>query len=157
MIQFCVAGGWIKAHPIPADKGLFGQFRVLGQENQQIIRDILESDVIPSFASATRSYDEQILKKLRGLYSSCMDENKLDQLGEEPLFKFVQTLRDLFRGKSTEISVAEDKDEDEKKRKGLTAALAFLHSRGELFIPLFSGCLTVTDGHFCRHRCTILI
>jgi endothelin-converting enzyme len=123
-------GGWIKAHPIPADKGLFGQFRVLGQENQQIIRDILESDVIPSFASARPSYDEQILKKLRGLYSSCMNEDKLDQLGEEPLFKFVQTLRDLFRGESTEISVAEDDDEDEKKRKGLTAALAFLHSRG---------------------------
>jgi len=59
-----------------------------------------------------------------------MDEKRLDLLGEEPLLHFVQTTRDLFRGESTEIEVAGD-DGDKKKRKGLTAAIAFLHSRGE--------------------------
>lgn len=134
LTAICVAGGWTKAHPIPADKGRFGQFNVLAQENQQIIREILESDVIPLSTPATRSYDEQILKKLRGLYSSCMNEDKLDQLGEKPLFQFVQTIRDLFRGESTEMGVArgEDRDKDEES-KGLTAALSYLHSRGEFY------------------------
>jgi endothelin-converting enzyme len=57
-----------------------------------------------------------------------MDEKRLDELGEDPLVYFVQTIRDLFRGESIEIGIAGD-DEDEK-RKGLTAAISFLHSRG---------------------------
>jgi endothelin-converting enzyme len=61
-----------------------------------------------------------------------MDEKRLDELGEEPLVYFVQTIRDLFRGESIEIGIAGD-DEDEK-RKGLTAAISFLHSRGK-FVP----------------------
>jgi len=122
-------GGWTKSHPIPADKGRYGQFNVLAQENQQVIQQILESDFIPAPSSLAYPYDKQILKKLRSLYASCMDEKRLDLLGEEPLLHFVQTTRDLFRGESTEIEVAGD-DGDKKKRKGLTAAIAFLHSRG---------------------------
>ena len=59
-----------------------------------------------------------------------MDEGKLDKLGEDPLVRFVQTIRDLFRGESTEIGVA-GIGEGEKKKKGLTATISFMHSRGE--------------------------
>src|ERR1700683_5224650 len=133
-----VAGGWTKSHPIPADKGRFGQFDILTWENQQVIQRILESDFAPASTSPARSYDEQILKKLRSLYSSCMDEKRLDELGEDPLVYFVQTIRDLFRGESIEIGIAGD-DEDEK-RKGLTAAISFLHSRGKFVSCKYGDC-----------------
>lgn len=91
-------------------------------KNQQIIREILESKETPS---AAPSYDEQILGKLRGLYTSCMDEDLLNEIGTDPLIQFARTVKKLFKGKHS----SED-SENEKRRKGLTAALAFVHSRG---------------------------
>jgi hypothetical protein len=59
-----------------------------------------------------------------------MDEEKLDKLGKDPLVRFVQTIRDLFHGESTKIGLA-GSGEGEKKEKDLTAAISFMHSRGE--------------------------
>lgn len=117
-------GGWRKAHPLPSDKGRFGSFNSLFQENQQIVKDILDIDGSMSIASLN---DRRLLAKLRNLYYSCMDENTLDQLGEGPLKDFVAQVKKLYRGESTGIA---DSNGDDKEREGLTAALAFLHSRG---------------------------
>lgn len=60
-----------------------------------------------------------------------MDESTLDQLGEGPLKDFVAHVKKLYRGESTEIAdTDDDNDDDDKKQEGLTATLAFLHSRG---------------------------
>ncbi|KAJ7724074.1 hypothetical protein DFH07DRAFT_871903 [Mycena maculata] len=117
-------GGWIADHPLPADKGSFGQFEALSQENKRVIQHFLET---PSATSSfTTSDDEQLLKKLRDFYSSCLNENKLDELGTEPLIHFVKTLQKLFRGEGLEVSATQSED----KLSGLTPAMAFLHSRG---------------------------
>ena len=71
--------------------------------------------------------DQQLLDKLRNLYYSCMDESTLDQLGEGPLKDFVANVKKLYRGESTGIAGMND---DDKEREGLTASLAFLHSKG---------------------------
>ncbi|KAI0302060.1 hypothetical protein BC826DRAFT_986902 [Russula brevipes] len=120
-------GGWRKAHPLPSDKGRFGSFALLFQENQQIVKDILNSNGPISMASLKESADQQLLTKLRNLYYSCMDEDTLDQLGEGPLKDFVAHVRKLYRGETSGITDTDDDDDD--KRHGLTAALAFLHSR----------------------------
>jgi endothelin-converting enzyme len=117
-------GGWLKEHPLPASKGRYGTFNALSQQNQQVIRNILESDNIPS--DFDRRWDGKILGQLRGLYQSCMDEELLDARGSGPLIYLVRTLRNLFRRQSTEIS----SDDVTLRREGLTAALSFLHSRG---------------------------
>lgn len=122
-----LAGGWRKAHPLPSDKGRFGNFNLLFQENQQIVKDILDDKGSISIASLKESADQQLLTKLRGLYHSCMDEDTLDQLGEGPLKDFVDHVKKLYRGESTGVTYPDD---DDKKREGLTAALAFLHARG---------------------------
>jgi len=57
-----------------------------------------------------------------------MDESTLNQLGEGPLKDFVAQVKRLYRGEST--GMADDNGDDEE-REGLTAALAFLHSRGD--------------------------
>ncbi|KAH9484148.1 Endothelin-converting enzyme-like protein [Psilocybe cubensis] len=114
-------GGWLKSHPLPPDKPSFGKFEALAQENKQIIRTILES------STSVSPLDDQILTKLRDFYSSCMDEDKLDEIGTAPLRHLVDTLRKLYRGNDTDITAA---DAGAINVKGLTAALAFIHSRG---------------------------
>ena len=39
-------GGWLKAHPIPSDKGVFGNFEALAQQNRRVLQDILTSDEV---------------------------------------------------------------------------------------------------------------
>ncbi|KAI0006055.1 Metalloprotease [Russula compacta] len=117
-------GGWRRAHPLPSDKGRFGSFNLLFQENQHIVKDILDTNGPISITSLKESADQQLLGKLRNLYYSCMDEDTLDQLGESPLKDFVAQVKKLYRGESTALNG------NHKGREGLTAALAFLHSRG---------------------------
>jgi endothelin-converting enzyme len=121
-LTFLEDGGWLSSHPLPADKSSFGNFESLAQENKQIIKNILES------TASISPVDEQILSKIRGFYSSCLDEDTLDKVGVTPLLRFVSTVRKLFNENSTDI--ASQASNPEAKTKGLTAALAFLHSRG---------------------------
>lgn len=134
-------GGWLNSHPLPSDKGSFGNFEgeasinvfhhyqkltrqiALAQQNKQVIQQLLETE--PSTSSG--SYDDQLLLKLRDFYSSCLNEDKLNEIGSEPLIHFVQTLKKLYSGNDTKVSYASEQD---KKIHGLTAATAFLHSRG---------------------------
>ncbi|KAJ7582636.1 Metalloprotease [Mycena floridula] len=116
-------GGWLNSHPLPADKGDFGQFAALDQQNKQVIQHILESE--SSTSSFTTSYDEQILLKLRNFYHSCLNEDKLAEVGSQPLVHLIRTVRNLYNGTNKETSPLDD-----EKSSGLTAAVAFLHSRG---------------------------
>ncbi|KAF5373184.1 hypothetical protein D9758_001653 [Tetrapyrgos nigripes] len=138
-------GGWLRAHPLPSDKGSFGNFEALAQENEQIIQRILET---PSTSSFKTSYDEQILGKLRGFYNSCLNETRLDERGQEPLAEFVQTLRKLYRGKKLSVSSTPEEQKEQEGRH-LTEALAFLHSRGidALFDLAIEGDVGVDPNH----------
>ena len=138
----------MKEHPIPSDKGIYGNFEVLAQQNKRLIQQILSDDSSDVYETAGLSgdhedpYDAQVLKKIRGLYNSCMDEDLLDARGVEPLLHVIRTVRQLFSGESTSIEARDqpaqrvqareqdDTNDKEKQRRGLTAALAFLHSRG---------------------------
>lgn len=62
-----------------------------------------------------------------------MDEDKLDEIGTAPLRHVVDIVRKLYNGNDTDITAAEQGDVNVK---GLTAALAFLHSRGTQYFPL---------------------
>ncbi|KAG7086631.1 hypothetical protein E1B28_002573 [Marasmius oreades] len=136
-----VNGGWLKAHPLPADKGSFGNFEQLAQDNGHVIQAILESSGEPSLQSS--SHDKEVLQKLRGLYNSCLKEERLDEIGQEPLLEFLRTLKDLYRRKKTEVS------SKEQKRDGLTEAIAYLHSRriGALFAFEIEGDVGVDPNH----------
>jgi endothelin-converting enzyme/putative endopeptidase len=71
-------GGWRKNHPIPGDESRWGRFNELNQRNQTILRGILED----SAKSQSRSETDQ---KIGAFYQSCMDEEKIEQLGTKPL------------------------------------------------------------------------
>lgn len=53
-----------------------------------------------------------------------MDETRLDYLGQEPLQKFVNTIRKLYRGRTIQGYTM-------NPRQGLSNALGYLHSRGK--------------------------
>jgi endothelin-converting enzyme len=112
---------------LPADKGSFGNFNDLANKNKEVIRAILESTDTPNVVP---DYDEQILAKLRGLYSSCTNEDHLNDLGAEPLLNFTRTLRNLLHGKTLTVDSEDAQSTKNISSTGLTAALSFLHSRG---------------------------
>ncbi|KAH9901083.1 Metalloprotease [Cubamyces lactineus] len=126
-------GGWLKAHPIPSDKGSFGNFEALSQQNRRLLQQILSQDSSARFDVASAltpsDYDEQILKKLRGLYQSCMNEDELNEIGEKPLKDMADKIRELFRGDTTVVDDLVHDGDGHKKRARLTATVAYLHSR----------------------------
>ena len=113
----------MKTHPIPSDKASVGSFGLLADENRQIIQRFLEGEVKTATESES-SYDREILKKLRGLYGSCTDEKKLNKRGIKPLLKVVEEIQTLYRHGPNRVVG------DLMDRRGLTAAMTFLHSRG---------------------------
>lgn len=116
-------GGWTKTHPIPADKSSVANFGILADENRHIIRRFLEGKVESASESET-SYDREILKKLRNLYGSCTDEKELNRRGIKPLLKVVEEIQSLYRHGPDRVAG------NLMDRRGLTAAVTFLHSRG---------------------------
>ena len=71
-------GAWKKDNPIPSDESSWGRFSVLNENNEKILRGILED----SAAHQDRSETDQ---KIGAFYHSCMDTSALDALGSKPL------------------------------------------------------------------------
>jgi putative endopeptidase len=71
-------GGWLEANPIPPDEASWGRFDVLFEDNQKILRAILED----SAAHPDRSSTDQ---QLGMFYQSCMAEDAIEKLGATPL------------------------------------------------------------------------
>lgn len=111
----------MRSNPLPADKSSYGNFEALAQQNKQVLQRILESEE----SSTGSNYDAAILKKLRDFYSSCLNEDKLDEIGALPLIEFVQTLKRIYRNDVEDVTSVDD-----RKSTDLTGALAYLHSQG---------------------------
>ena len=134
-------GGWFSKNEIPPGKGLYGSFDVVSQENKRIIRRILDSEAGNSL-KVSDVYDDQTLTKLRDLHLSCMNESLLDERGLSPLLDIVRAVRDLYRSdvwKKPKSAVA-----GVSSNYGLTAAISFLHSRGNVLVFLFDILLCLT-------------
>ncbi len=72
-------GGWLKAHPIPADRAYWGVDTVLEQSNQTFIRGLVES------LSKADWPEGSAQRKVADFYSSGMDERAIDAAGITPL------------------------------------------------------------------------
>ena len=72
-------GNFEKLHPIPPDRASYGNFVMLIDHNQEILRGILEK---AAAGGAGRSANEQ---KIGDYYASCMDTAAIDQAGLKPL------------------------------------------------------------------------
>ncbi|MCU1509244.1 MAG: peptidase [Glaciihabitans sp.] len=72
-----VNGKWIDRTEIPADKARYGSFYVLAEEAEKAVRDI-----ITEAESADPGTEE---RKFGDLYASYMNEERVNELGAEPL------------------------------------------------------------------------
>jgi endothelin-converting enzyme/putative endopeptidase len=68
-------GTWMKQNPIPPDQAAWGRFNELHQNNQIILRNILDKQ---SANNSARSSTDQ---KIGDYYSSCMDESGIEEKG----------------------------------------------------------------------------
>ncbi|QRW00071.1 endothelin-converting enzyme [Ceratobasidium sp. AG-Ba] len=135
-------GGWLDVHPLPIDKPIYGQFNELAVSNKRVIQSIIELPL----PNNPHSPDARTLTKLKDLYASCVNEPLLDKIGAAPLLEVVKTIKHLldddfkspiYKGPGRKYdapnsSEKEEGGEDEERKvsvEGLTAAVAYLHSR----------------------------
>jgi endothelin-converting enzyme/putative endopeptidase len=71
-------GGWLKANPIPPEEAAWGRFDVLAENNQKILRSILEE-------SAAHPASSPVARQVGDFYQSCINEDVIEKLGSAPL------------------------------------------------------------------------
>lgn len=71
-------GGWMKDNPIPPDEAAWGRFDVLLENNQKILRSILED-------SASHQNRSQTDQQVGAFYQSCSNEAVIEKRGTAPL------------------------------------------------------------------------
>ena len=74
-----VNGKWLRTTEIPASEARWGTFNILGERNNQILREVLET---ASTAKARTGSDQQLIGDL---YSTCMDEDAIEKAGTSPI------------------------------------------------------------------------
>src|SRR6201996_3821800 len=82
-------GGYLKTTPIPADESSYGQFDQLNDQNQLVLKAILEK---AAAGGAERSSNEQ---KIGDYYATCMNVEAVDKAGFTPLQQLLDRVASL--------------------------------------------------------------
>ena len=86
-------GGWMTKNPIPGAYSVWGRFTQLGDQNEEVLHQILEGLVK---SKQPLKGNEQ---KIADYYGSCMDEQKIEAAGITPLepeFQRINQISDLL-------------------------------------------------------------
>lgn len=95
-------GGWLASHDIPADRGVYGSFNEVSDRNKKVILKVLDSISDKAaggevgIAAQTFSAEEANRRKLKAVYASCLNVDKLNELGIKPLLPLVQQTIDII-------------------------------------------------------------
>jgi putative endopeptidase len=73
-------GGWLRDHPIPADRSTWGSFTVAAMVNRERLRTLLEAAAADRTAPAGSGS-----RKMGDLYASCLATDAIDRRGVSPL------------------------------------------------------------------------
>lgn len=90
-------GTWLKSTEIPSTESSWGTFNILRDNNNAILRQILED------AAKTKSAAGTDTQMIGNFYSACMDEAAIDKAGVKPLKPYfnqidkIKTVQDLQR------------------------------------------------------------
>ncbi len=82
-----VNGTWMKNHPIPEDKTMYGAFNELADENEIQIRDI-----IAEVSADTAAPQGSIAQKIRDLYNTGMDTVAIEERGTSELIPYFERI-----------------------------------------------------------------
>ncbi len=92
------AGGWVRDHPVPADKARWGGFDELLERNFYVIRSILEEAAGPPAPS-----DDPVRRQVGDFFASAMDAEQLERLQFRPIdpdlarIEAVASVEELYR------------------------------------------------------------
>ena len=87
-----VNGTWVKSTQIPASETRWGTFNILGDSNNAMLREILDTS---TKAKAKEGSDAQLIGDF---YSACMDEAAIEAAGIkpiEPFFRQIASIKDI--------------------------------------------------------------
>jgi len=93
-------GPWMKAHPIPPDRGAWGRGSALDEHNLEVLREILDKVATPA---PGRSAVERLVGDF---YASCMDETRVEARGLDPLRDELQRIVAIDSKKSLQLEIA---------------------------------------------------
>ncbi|QJR13164.1 Neutral endopeptidase [Usitatibacter rugosus] len=82
-------GGWVKNNPIPADQAKWSVYGKLTQDNQRYLWGILDE-----LAKKTDGRDAN-QQKIGDFFASCMDEARIEKLGNTPVQTYLNLIRDM--------------------------------------------------------------
>ncbi|HPN38320.1 MAG TPA: M13 family metallopeptidase [Melioribacteraceae bacterium] len=83
--QFAI-GNWLKENPIPADHSSWGAFDVLLEENNLLVKAIVD-DILNGKLENSKNFT-----KLAILFSSGMDTTKIEKEGYKPILPYLQRI-----------------------------------------------------------------
>ncbi|GFY69360.1 endothelin-converting enzyme 1 [Trichonephila inaurata madagascariensis] len=78
-------GGWLKSNPLPEDKTTFSRFLKLSDDNNRILKYVLEDERFELKGEAE--------KQARIMYRSCMNKTRIEELGAQPLLELLKKRR----------------------------------------------------------------
>ncbi len=94
-------GGWVKKTEIPAAYSRWGSFNILGENNNNALREILDADA--KNMSAAAGSDQQLIGDF---YASCMDEEAIESAGVKPLKPYLKQINKVKNIKDLHHQIA---------------------------------------------------
>ncbi|MFY9552403.1 MAG: M13 family metallopeptidase [Thermoanaerobaculia bacterium] len=94
-------GGWLKAHPIPADQSYWGSFSLLFEENRNKLHTVLEKA-----AASTSSAPGSDVRKVGDFWASCMDEGAIEAAGIQPLRPELEAIQKIATPADLQSTIA---------------------------------------------------
>lgn len=79
-------GTWMKKNYIPESKTSWSQFRVLYQRNELVMKNL----ILGSEDARKKYKDNEAVTKGFDMFDSCMDEEKIESLGAQPLLDLIK-------------------------------------------------------------------
>ncbi|KAI6063070.1 Endothelin-converting enzyme 2 isoform X2 [Aix galericulata] len=79
-------GGWIRRNPLPTGRSKWSTFNSIWDQNQAIMKHLLENASFNSSSEAER--------KTQRYYLSCLKEQRIEELGAQPLVELIDKLGD---------------------------------------------------------------
>jgi len=101
-------GGWMKENEIPEGYSSIGVSSILSRNINEILNQILEGEyqANKNLSSEDQKLDKEIFNKMKTIYNTCKDEDRIKEMGKEPLIKLLDQF-DLYSNKTKYESVDE--------------------------------------------------
>ncbi|KAG0057100.1 hypothetical protein BGZ83_001534 [Gryganskiella cystojenkinii] len=132
-----VCGGFEARSEIAPDQSSNDNFLALHERNQRILHSIVDtnSSSAPKAPAGDLSAHRNI-EKFQSLYSSCMDQDRLTQLGRKPLEDEIQQVLKLFPVTESDLKAQQDQNQLEVvgiaavDKESLSKTLAYFNKMG---------------------------